>query len=32
VSDQTIDTLLAEERRYPPSPEFAAQANAAAEI
>ena len=28
LSDQTIETLLAEERRYPPSPEFAAQANA----
>ena len=28
MSDQTIETLLAEERRYPPSPEFAAQANA----
>jgi acetyl-CoA synthetase len=27
-----IDTLLAEERRYPPPPEFAAQANANAEI
>ncbi len=27
-----IDTLLAEERRYPPSPEFAAQANAKPEI
>src|SRR6476469_3156783 len=25
---QTIDTLLLEERRYPPSAEFAAQANA----
>jgi acetyl-CoA synthetase len=25
---QTIDTLLLEERRYPPSPEFSAQANA----
>ncbi len=32
MSDQTIDTLLAEERRYPPPPEFAAQANATAEI
>jgi acetyl-CoA synthetase len=28
----TIDTLLLEERKYPPSPEFAAQANARAEI
>ena len=28
VSEQTIETLLAEERRYPPAPEFAAQANA----
>ena len=27
---QAIDTLLLEERRYPPSPEFAAQANAQA--
>ena len=27
-----IDTLLAEERRYPPPPEFAAQANAQADI
>ncbi|HEX3452982.1 MAG TPA: acetate--CoA ligase [Gaiellaceae bacterium] len=27
-----IDTLLAEERRYPPSPEFVAQANAKPEI
>ena len=25
---QTIDTLFLEERRYPPPPEFAAQANA----
>jgi acetyl-CoA synthetase len=32
VSDQAIDTLLLEERRYPPSPEFAAQANAQADI
>ena len=29
---QAIDTLLLEERRYPPSPEFAAQANAQPEI
>jgi acetyl-CoA synthetase len=28
MSDQAIDTLLLEERRYPPSPAFAAQANA----
>lgn len=28
VSRHAIETLLAEERRYPPSPEFAAQANA----
>jgi acetyl-CoA synthetase len=28
----TIDTFLAEERRYPPPPEFAAQANATEEI
>jgi acetyl-CoA synthetase len=32
VSDQAIDTLLLEERRYPPSPEFAAQANAQPDI
>ena len=32
VSDQTIETLLGEERRYPPPPEFAAQANAQPEI
>ncbi len=32
MSDQTIETLLAEERRYPPSPEFAAQANAQPDI
>jgi acetyl-CoA synthetase len=29
---QTIDTLFLEERRYPPPPEFAAQANAKPEI
>jgi acetyl-CoA synthetase len=29
---QTIETLLGEERRYPPPPEFAAQANAQADI
>jgi acetyl-CoA synthetase len=28
----TIETLLAEERRYPPPPDFAAQANARADI
>jgi acetyl-CoA synthetase len=28
----TIDTLMLEERRYPPPPEFAAKANATAEI
>jgi len=28
----TIDTLMLEERRYPPPPEFATQANATAEI
>ncbi len=32
AQSQTIDTLLLEERRYPPPPEFAAQANATAEI
>ena len=32
VSENTIDTLLLEERRYPPSPEFAAQANAQPDI
>jgi acetyl-CoA synthetase len=29
---QTIETILLEERRYPPPPEFAAQANAQPEI
>src|SRR2546429_6638076 len=29
---QAIDTLFLEERRYPPPPEFAAQANAQPEI
>ena len=29
---ETIETILLEERRYPPSEEFAAQANATAEI
>src|SRR5581483_5860117 len=28
----SIDTLLLEERRYPPSPEFAAQANAQPDV
>jgi acetyl-CoA synthetase len=32
VSGPAIETLLAEERRYPPPPEFAAQANAQPEI
>ena len=32
MSETTIDTLLAEERRYPPPPEFAAQANASAAV
>jgi acetyl-CoA synthetase len=32
LSDAAIETLLAEERRYPPPPEFAAQANAQPEI
>jgi acetyl-CoA synthetase len=32
VSDQAIETLLDEDRRYPPPPEFAAQANATAGI
>ena len=32
MSDHAIETLLDEERRFPPSPEFAAQANAGAEI
>ena len=30
--DHAIETMLLEERRYPPSPEFAAQANAKPEI
>ncbi len=29
---QTIETILLEKRRYPPPEEFAAQANATAEI
>ncbi|MEP7224611.1 MAG: AMP-binding protein, partial [Actinomycetota bacterium] len=32
MSDKVIETLLAEERRYPPAAEFAAQANAQADI
>ncbi len=32
MSDQNIDTYQQEERRYPPSPEFAARANAQPEI
>ena len=32
MSDATIETLLAEDRRFPPSPEFAAQANARPDI
>ena len=32
MSDRTIETLFAEDRRYPPPPEFAAQANATADI
>src|ERR671936_128699 len=32
VTSRTIDTLLLEERRYPPPPEFAATANAKPEI
>ena len=32
MSDQTIETLSDEERRFPPSPEFAAQANAQADV
>jgi len=32
LTDQAIETLLAEERRYPPPPEFAAQANAQPEL
>jgi acetyl-CoA synthetase len=32
VSDHAIETLLAEDRRYQPSPEFAAQANAQPDI
>jgi acetyl-CoA synthetase len=32
MADQAIETLCEEERRYPPPPEFAAQANAKEEI
>ena len=32
MTEHAIETLLAEERRYPPSPEFAAQANAQPDI
>ena len=32
MSDPAIETLLAEDRRYPPPPEFAAQANAKPDI
>jgi len=32
VESRTIDTLLLEERRYPPPPEFAAEANAKPDI
>src|ERR671937_55792 len=32
VESHTIDTLLLEERRYPPPPDFASQANATSEI
>jgi len=32
IQTQTIDTFFQEERRYPPSPEFAAQANAKPDI
>ena len=32
MSDQAIETLFEEDRRYPPPPEFAAQANAKADI
>ena len=28
MSDQAIETLFEEDRRYPPPPDFAAQANA----
>ena len=32
MSDDTIETMLLEERRYPPPEDFAAQASASAEI
>jgi acetyl-CoA synthetase len=32
MTDQAIETLFAEERRYPPPDEFATQANATAAI
>jgi len=32
VSENTIDTMLLEERRYPPSPEFSREANAQPDI
>jgi len=32
VTEHAIETLLAEERRFPPPPEFAAQANAKADL
>src|SRR5438105_15814893 len=32
VTGQNIDTLFLEQRRYPPPPEFAAQANAKPDI
>jgi acetyl-CoA synthetase len=32
MSDRTIDTLLDEDRRFPPDPAFAAQAIATPEI
>ena len=32
MAEPTIDNLFSEERRYPPSPEFAAQANAQPDI
>ncbi len=32
MTDQAIETLLAEERRYPPPPEFSEQANAQSDI
>ncbi len=32
MSDRAIDTLLDEDRRFPPDPAFAAQANAGPEV